>query len=338
MAKKLLSILVIATMVMSLFSVTVLAAETQKAEKVVFLQTFDGVTDSQVGAGTYAGGKRFNHGGAANSAIKYDNGNAYLRIKSNATNPAYDARAKIYIDQTKLEAGATYKISVKVTYFVAVGHEELPATTTLKAGVNTGTNAVGQSNNNWIELKSTTVDANVPAVIESKEFIYDTSKYDISDETKQLNALVLWRPQVKDDTIQHLKIDDVKLIKIVDANVADAEADAGYYAEAFDSEVKNGTIAFSSEIAQGIDDATGYGIWVYRADDNSKTETITVTDIESLKEAEGKFSVVVEDIPEAHFETGVCAKPFINFGDSTVWGNVKTFSVSEALKWLGNNK
>ena len=136
---------------------------------------------------------------------------------------------------------------------------------------------------------------------------------------------------------ERLTIDNVRIIKVVDAGIADATADAGYYAEAFDSEVKNGAIAFSSEITEGIDDAAKYGIWVYRADDNTKEDTVTVTDIDSLKEAEGKFSVVVEDIPQEHFATGVCAKPFMIIGDTTVWGNVTTFSVNEALKWLVNN-
>ncbi|MBE7053835.1 MAG: hypothetical protein E7391_06135 [Ruminococcaceae bacterium] len=399
MAKKLLSILVIATMVLSLFSVTAFASETQKAEKVVFVQTFDGVdnsTDGNLGCGVYGelngdwteynskqttatakrkGNRRWTVGGAASSSVsgvKTSDDNSYFVAAGN--HQSYYAKYKVNLDNTVFENGATYKLAMDVTYTLDNTYDKEKNSIDIYLCGLKNTTTDDSALNNGLGRKTTTVYKDTPVTIFTNEFVYappaatvtgmdlDNAEISCAFRVKLTDASSLGtfddkngngvRDKYTDATTgkeldeplkygkassERLTIDNVRVIKIVDACVADAEADAGYYAEAFDSENKNGTIAFSSEITEGIDDAAKYGIWVYRADDNTKEDTVTVTDIDSLKEAEGKFSVVVEDIPQEHFATGVCAKPFMIIGDTTVWGNVTTFSVNEALKWLGNN-
>ncbi|MBE7054248.1 MAG: hypothetical protein E7391_08245 [Ruminococcaceae bacterium] len=127
-------------------------------------------------------------------------------------------------------------------------------------------------------------------------------------------------------------------------------ADAGYFAEAKDSDEKEGVISIDSYVSTEENIVLRYdsvGLYVYRQDDNTKDATVTLAikdadhNRQPLINAGGYMNVIIEEIGEAFFDTKVVVMPFVTMFGKTFYGEAFTYCVNDAkdengnLKWLG---
>ncbi len=115
-------------------------------------------------------------------------------------------------------------------------------------------------------------------------------------------------------------------------------ADAGYYAESAEAESKVGAISFNAEI-ENFDEIEieSFGFYVYNEGKVEKANVIS-TDVQLLKDNDGKINLVIGNIPAENFASKVLALPYVVVNGETIIGEICTFCVNESLKWLGEAK
>ena len=327
MAKKILSVVMVVTMLMSLCMVNAFAATNNIT---VFTQDFSKVTADNDASGTYAAGSRYYYGGKGWASPTTDAAsNAVLNCKGNGTS---EARYKIFLDPNCFEDGATYKICADVTYYST----STTATVNNTVDVTAGTVIDSGLTSSWIKnTKVTTVTKDVTTTIESAAFTYSAA----ACSEAQLGTTYVWKAlnYTSSANYQRLYIDNVKVVKVVDsANCFETTADAGYYAEAADSADKEGVIAFNTKTLEGKNYATSYGMYIYKSSvgESGKVE-LSVANVTDFTANDGKFFATVTEISEADFGTSIAAKPYIVVDGQYIFGDAATYSVNEALKWLG---
>ena len=147
-------------------------------------------------------------------------------------------------------------------------------------------------------------------------------------------------------------IDDIVITPIdyftnTDGEKIGTTADAGYYTDTSDESKKEGAILINSYVSNEgnvIERYDSFGVWVYRQDDTTKEETITVSRAdgkEPLKQANGYINLLIEGIGEEFFGTKIVAVPFVVMRGKTFWGDEFTYCVNDAgenLKYLGTKE
>ena len=113
------------------------------------------------------------------------------------------------------------------------------------------------------------------------------------------------------------------------------DVDAGYYADAPDADEKEGIIIFGAETIDGVNEASKYGMWIYRENGEEEKVILESGDITTYKNEDGKFFATVTNIPSENFDDIVIAKPYIVVGDETIWGQTINYTVNQGNKWLG---
>ena len=331
MVKKVLSITLVVLMLMSLMCVNVFAAE-KNVEVPVFVQSFESTTSDNIISGSYPSSHCAGGGNYAVIKIKSDNGNNYLELTAKnlieGSISVTNGRARVYIDQSVLESGATYKLYATVKY-VSTDSSSTQVEALFGTMKNNDSATRPGNRTGTIYLQK-----DVSTVVESKEFTYDTSVF-----TTSMDALLMWKPNSATAGVDTVLLDDVRLVKVV--TIADADdnfttdVDAGYYADAPDADEKEGIIIFGAETIDGINEASKYGMWIYRENGEEEKVILESGDITTYKNEDGKFFATVTNIPSENFDDIVIAKPYIVVGDETIWGQTINYTVNQGNKWLG---
>ncbi len=120
--------------------------------------------------------------------------------------------------------------------------------------------------------------------------------------------------------------------------VSSISADAGYYAESVNAESQVGVISFNAEIENyGELEIESFGFYVYNEGKVEKANVVS-SDVQLLKDNDGKINLVITNIPTENFASKVLALPYVVVNGETVIGEICTFCVNNSLKWLGEMK
>jgi len=266
-------------------------------------------------------------------------GSGCIALYKNATNN--NCGAKIRVDNSILENGKTYRFKADV--FVDLNASTDVDKKQIKIGYLNGWKGT------VLSQSVTSCKAGNWTTIYSEEFVYNASAadatdginvridgttYDISGENKD----ILY--------IDNLAVEEVvtDYFKNTKGEKVSTTADAGYYADTFDADVKTGAISFDAYISDNDDDVASYdsfGMYVYRLgyEDGKQSVFATGDDAKnSLKDANGLINVLVEEIGEEYFGEKILVVPYVVVDGETYLGEVFTYSVNDAgenLKWLG---
>lgn len=338
--KKLLCFLVVLSMLLSVFSITSFATQ---VETTVWTQDFENTTGfKDEKKGSYESGARYYTGGAA-----WTRGTGILEGEDNNvfclshTTGKYGARFKICLDQSffkkgekyKLVADMTYKIGDELTGDINLTEQEYNTYAQSYPTLNTTVGVAESASTITYDGEITTstkkdyvLNLNSKQTVETLPFEY--GKTDYADN--ELSLFVTFSSKTGVVGIQVIKIDNVKIVKISDEKIFNTSADAGYYEEG------DGVIAFNAETLYGKDDATAYGMYIYRNDlgESEKVE-LKSSDISVFEENDGKFFATVTNIPAEYFGEKVACKPYIVVDGKVIFGDVLTYSVNDSNKYLG---
>ena len=148
--------------------------------------------------------------------------------------------------------------------------------------------------------------------------------------------------------VDNIVITPINYFGDVETNeVVETTADAGYYADTFDADEKEGVISIDSYISiekSAIQTYDSVGLYIYRLDDPSKEATVSkaIKDADHnrqpIKDAGGFINVLIEEIAEEYFDTYIVVKPYVVMFGQTYYGDTFTYCVNDAgdnLKWLG---
>ena len=352
--KKIIAILITLTMLFSVLSIMPAFAYT--GYETVWTQNFDNTNDGGNWTNTTStdtkssytdGGRVYGQQGNTDIDIVTKDGSQCLVFSTTDTTNKSKGGVRIAIDNSKLEVGKTYRLKVNVCI------EPSSNCTGSGKGIRFSYSQ-GFSGDRYANVATDPfVNLNQWTTIYTEEFEY----------TEQLAALNLginarfetiggyYLHSVSEDDRDKVYIDNLTVEEVVTDYFKNTKgekisttADAGYYADTFDADVKTGAISFDAYISDNDDDVASYdsfGMYVYRLgyEDGKQSVFATGDDAKnSLKDANGLINVLVEEIGEEYFGEKILVVPYVVVDGETYLGEVFTYSVNDAgenLKWLG---
>lgn len=314
--KKLLSIVLVITMIMSFASLNTFAIMTE-TDNVVFTQDFSNAvskTDFDTASAGYA---------------SVDQTNKWLRVSANTNATATtiaQAGAKVFIDNANMEVGKAYKIYADVTFTPQSADAGTVTSRQVNMKVLNGTGADLVANTTY----GATVNVGETVALSTKPFEYTEAL-----KTNTVNFRIDFNAYRTSDTDKDVvTVDNVKVIEVEGESIFKKARsinfdllEDGYTLDVYDYDKNNGgTPVITSEVAYG---GSGNSL---KMTPNAAGNRHTLKGFFDKDDLDKSFTFTMKVYPTKVSATGIRIglKPYIPSSNSAWYSNTKFYTVGEA--------